>query len=120
MSNKFGFLDDKPKAEAVAVVTSLKSGQPQESEDRILKYRRICKQIEAVAGLASDVLGGIIIGAPNVFADGEWAWTSNSFHYVQHYHVRIPEEFRSHMESNNWQVPLVANLESSIGRSWPT
>jgi hypothetical protein len=120
MLNRFGFFGDKPKAEAVAEVTSLRSDQPQESEDRILKYLRSGKQIVAVAGLASDVLTGNIIGPPNVFTDGEWTWTSDAIHYVQQYHVRIPAEFKNHMESNNWQVPTVANPESLVASSWTT
>lgn len=37
--------------------------------------------------------------------DGEWVWPQGLHHYVEHHHVRLPDEFVADMRRNHWQVP---------------
>jgi hypothetical protein len=120
MTKQFGFYSKMAKPEAMADLESLRHTVPQEFEDRILSYLQRGKQIVAVAGLASDVFSGDIIGPPNIFSDGEWTWTSEAIYYVKRYHVRVPDEFIRQMQSNNWEPPQVLDAKAVVTNSWIT
>lgn len=37
--------------------------------------------------------------------DGAWYWPEGLHHYVDRYHVRLPDEFVEHVRANNYVVP---------------
>jgi hypothetical protein len=41
----------------------------------------------------------------DVFTDSVWSWTGEVTYYVEKYNLRLPAEFLSHMELNDWKVP---------------
>lgn len=121
-TNRFGYFDRRPKAEAIAELESLRSNSPQENEAMILKYLQSGTQVVAVAGLATDLLslGGDIIGPPNEFSDGVWSWTSDVIYYVERYHIRLADDFIAHMKRNNWIPTPIVNKIPIVASTWVT
>lgn len=85
------------------------AARPSASPDevRIIQYLNAGEVMVATAGVVGDVLDPKfgIIGPPHILTDGTYAWPAIFAHYVEHHHVRPPEEFVSHMIANAWSVP---------------
>jgi len=47
------------------------------------------------------------VGTGTVLTDGEWAWPDDLIHYLEKYHVALPDEFVEHAIANHWHVPEV-------------
>ena len=39
--------------------------------------------------------------------DGVWVWTTQMIHYIECHHLVIPEDFRAHIEKNNFIMPVL-------------
>jgi hypothetical protein len=56
-----------------------------------------------------DVIG---IGPNMLLTDGDWLWPGALLYYVQEYHLRLPQEFIHHAESNQWRIdPSAVTVE---------
>lgn len=85
---------------------SLASELPQENERQIVSYLKSGVLFIATPGVVEDVLApGHLIGSPHILTDGVWAWPGDLAHYVEKYHVRLPAEFVTHMENQDWAPP---------------
>jgi hypothetical protein len=85
---------------------SLIADLPQPDEARIVDYLKSGVVLIATPAFVEDVLTpGQRIGSPHILTDGVWAWPGDLAHYVENYHVRLPEEFLTDMRRNNWTVP---------------
>lgn len=106
----FGWM---PEDEAIVLLNELKSGVPRPDQETILKYLRSGTQAFAIPGLAEDLLSPsrAVIGPPHIFTDGEWIWSADLLHYIQHYNVEVPAAFVRRMRERNWTCPPVMNLE---------
>ena len=76
-------------------------------EARISRYLKAGKVLMASPGIVRDVLDpeGAIIGSLSILTDGRYAWPSDLAYYVEHYHVRLADEFVRHMAAQEWRVP---------------
>jgi hypothetical protein len=78
----------------------------------VIRYLNDGKVLVATGGVVSDVLDPKfgIIGPPHILTDGAYAWPAILSHYIEHHHVHLPEEFVSHMVTNNWTISPEMNL----------
>ena len=74
---------------------SAAEGPAAPDEDRILQYLMSGTEIFSTMGVERDVLDGEkwIGGAGSLVTDGEWVWPVDLVHYLEHYHIALPEEF---------------------------
>lgn len=117
---RFGFFSELPKADAIRVLRGNLGKGPQVDSEKILDYLRSGTQVVAVAGVVVDLLAenATIIGPPHEFSDGEWLWSADVVHYVEVYHLRIPDEFVSHMRGNNWVPKVPENARDVVSEKW--
>ena len=82
-------------------------------EQNALNYLNGGHKFLLIMGITLDLLApqDIIIGPPDVWTDGTWAWTSDVMYYVEKYHIQLPDDFLKHMALNNWQCPQVVNTD---------
>jgi len=79
-----------------------------ENEEEIIKYLDNGELFISCPGIATDVMDkNKIAGCPNIYTDGVWTWPGDLVYYIRHYHVKLPEEFISHMKSNGWIIPSI-------------
>lgn len=102
-----GFYFELPSEEQIAVLRSICRESPDPDADRIVRYLNAGVAIAAVPGVEVDVLAEPpqIIGAMHIRTDGVWAWPQTLVHYVQRYHIALPQEFVDHMRSSGWECP---------------
>jgi hypothetical protein len=77
------------------------------NESGIIGYLNAGRVLSATGGVVSDVLDPSlgIIGPPHIRTDGIYAWSAILAHYVKFHHVRLPNEFVSHMAASKWVAP---------------
>ena len=109
---KFGFFGNNPTF-AVNELSNLKRDVPHNMEQNILYYLNGGYQVALILGIAQDFLdpNRRIIGPPNIWTDGTWAWTSDVLYYVEQYHIQLPDDFLLHMAQNNWQCPRLDSID---------
>ena len=66
---------------------------------------------ESVPDVVSGRLHPRSAGGSSLITDGAWVWRQDLAHYVITYHVRMPEEFLSHMRSVGHRVPPLISRE---------
>jgi hypothetical protein len=83
-------------------------GAPGAHEQQIVNYLRHGILLLASPGPVWDALDGSgPIGTASVYTDGVWAWAGDLPHYVERYHLLLPEGFMQDAARNGWQVPEV-------------
>ena len=62
-----------------------------------------------VAGVTTDLLSEAddVIGSPHIFTDGEWFWTADVIHYIENYHIQVPDDLLAKMKKKDWKCPEV-------------
>jgi hypothetical protein len=104
----FGTVDDPSMREAM-------SPQPRENEANVLAYLRsgLIYALPMGAGLmdwfdppqqANVFLDGERVGGVTPLTDGVWFWHAGLIHFVEKYHVRVPDELIAHAASRGWRV----------------
>ena len=86
----FDFIYKESKDNAEKIYQYLKSGvefvvSPEVTQDIITPEK-------GTSGVASD------------YTDGIWLWPGDLAYYVKNYNLKLPDEFISTMEQNNWQI----------------
>ncbi len=104
---KVGFYFEMQDSVRKAELVSLMQASPHSSESRILKYLQTGNEAGAVMVIEHDVLVDPpeCLGEVLLLSDGEWVWPRSLIHYVQRYHIRLPQEFLDTMAANGWGVP---------------
>ena len=89
---------------------------PLPDETNVVQYLGTGKVLFATGGVVSDVLDPKlgIIGPPHILTDGVYAWPATLAHYVKHHHVRLAEEFISHMAANGWAGPPEIDMDMLV------
>ena len=87
---------------------------PQEHEREIVAYLRGGVCVGARGGFYEDVLDasnptGLL---RHTYTDGTFIWTLDIAHYVEKYHLRLPEEFVRHMASRGWCPPTLEDVDA--------
>jgi len=87
------------------------------NEDRVVAYLRSGEVIASTSVVVDDVLNPSRRGIAvlEIATDGVWAWPTDLTHYVQSYHVSLPEDFALHMERHGWAAPRLS--EAKIARA---
>ena len=103
------FRGGKPHEPSLREVVQV-DAQPEDGN--IVRYLKMGKVLIATGGVVGDVLDVEhgIIGAPHILTDATYAWPAILAHYVEHHHIRLPDEFVSHMARNGWEVPSTIDL----------
>lgn len=71
-----------------------RAAAPHPDEARIADYLRRGQPYIASPGVTFDVLDGRgPIGSGTILTDGVWAWPDDLAHYLETYHVELPEAF---------------------------
>jgi hypothetical protein len=53
---------------------------------------------------ANPVIEGNLVGGTTEMTDGTWFWYAGLIHFVEKYHVRLPEDFVRHAARQGWRV----------------
>ena len=101
------------------------------SEARIVAYLRGGHMLAAIMEGMTDVLDGTPFdegsGCSSLLTDGVWVWRRDLAHYVERYHVPLPDEFVRHLVEAGFEVPdlspqaldaLAAADEQALGVDW--
>ena len=91
----------------------LVAGTPQDHEEQIARYLESAPNYNAAGSVVGDGLDPTIkvVLFPGTRTDGRFMWPMELAYYVRKYHVRMPADFTSHMDSRNWQAPTKAELD---------
>jgi len=110
---KVGFLLEMPTSERVEFLNSHRRNVPHSDEERMIHYLESGSLCGVVPGVEEDPLGDTptMIGAPNIYTDGFWAWPETIIYYLREYHLLLPEDFVKHMRDRDFQCP--SNLDVS-------
>ena len=80
-----------------------------ESQDKVDKiYQYLKSGVEFI--VSPEITQDIITpergtsGVASSYTDGIWLWPGDLAYYVKNYNLKLPEEFISTMEQNNWHV----------------
>ena len=109
----FGFFDDLPLEQRRDAVHRLCSEtQRHPDTEKSMNYLRAGVPFMLIAGVTRDWLSEDqkVIGPPHVLTDGKWSWTADVSYYLERYGLSLPEDFVTHMKSNDWKVPKVIDL----------
>jgi hypothetical protein len=91
-----GFPADDPSDDPRNILRLLdkRADSPHPDEARIADYLRNAQPYIVSPGVTVDVLDGSgPIGSGTILTDGEWAWPDDLAHYLETYHVELPESF---------------------------
>jgi len=59
------------------------------------------------------ISGESFSGSLSVRTDGVWVWQDDLAHYVKDHNVALPQEFLTHIKSNNYAVPSLISVDES-------
>ncbi|MEV4704049.1 hypothetical protein [Actinoplanes sp. NPDC049316] len=103
------------------------------SEAEIVAYLRSGHMISAVMEGSRDVFDDTPFpegsGCSSFLTDGAWVWRNDLSHYVEKYHVQMPDEFVRHLVESGFRVPdmsperlaeLVEVEKRELGPDWWT
>lgn len=90
------------------------AGRPWEDQAAAVAYLRAAPTYFATFGPTKDVIDPEhpIIDPPHFKTDGRFVWPLDLAHYVERYHVALPEAFVAHMRALDWQPPETVDLAS--------
>ena len=101
------------------------------SEAQIVGYLRAGHMVAGIMEWSTDVLDGTPFeegsGAPSLLTDGTWLWRQDLAHYVERYHVELPDDFVLALVESGFRMPdlspqelaaLTAAEEEGLGSDW--
>ncbi len=105
--------DDPDEQQSLPSITEAIVESPQEHEGRVAAYLRNGVCLGARGGFVSDVFdpSSRTPLVPHLYTDGIYLWRLDIAHYVEKYHLRLPEDFIRHMASMNWQPPAKGKVD---------
>lgn len=88
----------------------------QKNESKIISYLNQGKLFITCLGINRDVLdrSSPFISPPHILTDGFWTWPNDLPYYIEKYHVRLPDEFISHMQSKNWIISPESEINLEV------
>ena len=96
-----------------------RAASPHPEETRIADYLRKAKPYIVSPGVTFDVLDGSgPIGSGTILTDGEWAWPDDLAHYLETYHIELPESFLETIAAADF-VPPVLTIQQLRGITLP-
>ncbi|MEU8887833.1 hypothetical protein [Streptomyces sp. NPDC048442] len=95
-------------ADVLAVATTSESSWEKDASRYLEQGEVVIAASQWVGDLLDADIGSICQFA--IQTDGVWVWPSSLTYYVRKYHVDLPAEFLSRMESKGWTV---GELESA-------
>jgi hypothetical protein len=104
----FGSIDDPSMRDFMAA-------EPRPCEDKVLEYLRSGYIFAYPMGAdltdwfgrtrkANVLIEGKVVGGTTPMTDGVWFWPAGLIHFIERYHVPVPQEFIDHAARNNWRV----------------
>ena len=104
-----------PRGSRRRTFQDFRSDTPQH-EQEIAAYLRGAVCIGARGGYYNDVLdpshrAGLL---RHTYTDGTFAWNLDPAHYVEKYHLRLPETFLRHMASQRWRPPTKEEVDATL------
>jgi hypothetical protein len=86
---------------------SLREAIPHAIRKRVAQYLRSGAVVLAIMEYTRDVVNGAfgVAGGSGVSTDGTYYWRQDAADYVEHYGIRIPDEFLTHAEHLGWKSP---------------
>jgi hypothetical protein len=101
------------------------------SESKIVEYLRSGHLLSAVMEGMLDTFDGTPFpegsGCSSLLTDGTWLWRRDLAHYVERYHVEVPDDFVLALVESAFRMPdlspqnltaLAAAEEEGLGRDW--
>ena len=85
------------------------------SEAKIVEYLRAGHILAGIMEWLPDHFDGTRFdegsGAASLITDGVWAWRLDLAHYVEKYHVQVPDEFVRHLVESGFRVPELSQQD---------
>ncbi|MFB6786073.1 hypothetical protein ACFCWT_05255 [Streptomyces olivaceus] len=111
MARTVGFFREQPSVwgiEQESSIHDLVRPTGEADEVQIVTYLANGIDIFSQMGAEPDVLSAEnfpIAGGASLKTDGDWVWRLDLPHYVDAYHVALPEEFLRNVRAHNYVVP---------------
>ncbi len=82
-------------------------------EAGIVAYLRAGTPFAVSGRMVSDVLSASdsFIAPLETYTDGVWTWPADLAHYVERYHVELPDDFVEHAAEQKWVPPALTDEE---------
>jgi hypothetical protein len=85
-------------------------------ESKVVSYLRSGVVLDECLGVETDVIDA---ADQNLLyqsdrTDGTWVWREDLAHYVEKYHLRLPDEFLANMRANQWVVPQKESMDPRL------
>jgi hypothetical protein len=79
-------------------------------EEKLVHYLRAGARLAFTGSRVHDVLSPDreLIGALELYTDGEWFWYSDLAHYIERYHVPLDEAFIKYAHARHWTPPRLS------------
>jgi hypothetical protein len=101
--------------------------QPQVNQDKVLEYLRSGHVVALVMGAdltdwldrpnkANPLINGRREGGVTPLTDGVWFWPAGLIHFIEKYHLPLPQEFLEHAAQRNWRVNV--DLDPTCRYEW--
>ncbi len=104
--NRIGFFRELPHGDddGPALAGSVRDA-PGVDEQRLVEYLRAGVSYIVSPGVVRDALDQSgPVGTGSVLTDGTWAWPDDLPHYVERYHIALPEDFVAHARAAGWSI----------------
>jgi hypothetical protein len=101
------------------------------SEAKIAEYLRAGHILAGIMEWSTDLFDGTFFedgsGAPSLLTDGTWLWRRDLAHYVERYHVELPDNFVGALVESGFRMPdlspqelaaLAAAEQEGLGDDW--
>lgn len=101
------------------------------SESKIVEYLRSGHMLAAVMEGIIDIIDSTPFsegsGCSSLLTDGTWLWRQDLAHYVERYHVELPDDFVGALVESGFRMPdlspqdlaaLAAAEEEGLGSDW--
>lgn len=107
--------EDPEEREGLPSMIEFISESPQEQEQEIVAYLRNAVCVGARGCYVDDILDPSCkdVLVPHLYTDGVYLWRLDIAHYVEKYHLRLPQDFIQHMARRNWQPPARDQVDVS-------
>ncbi len=77
----------------------------QPNEQKIVSYLANGTTLLVSPGVERDIIDpNKIAGPQHILTDGVWVWPAVGVHYVNAYHIKLPDDFVNHMYNNEWNA----------------
>ena len=105
----FALSDESDPRHAIRQLLKRRLDPPRPDEARMVAYLRSAQPFIVSPGVEFDLLDGSgPIGSGSILTDSEHAWPDVLAHYLEAYHIELPEEFWAAVAARGFMPPALS------------